>query len=144
MCARLPRGAAVLLGAAALAVALAMEHLGMTAILGAALVGFSIPAGENTPWSAAVHTVSRTGRALAPAFFVVTGITVLTGAFSDVSWPLILVAVGLGCAGKLLGAVSQLTSPALAFRSGPHSGPGLCARQGGDSAVGHPNTDPHS
>jgi Kef-type K+ transport system membrane component KefB len=103
MCVRLPRGAAVLLGAAALAVALAMEHLGMTAILGAALVGFSIPAGEKTPWSAAVRTVSRTGRALAPAFFVVTGITVLTGAFSDVSWPLILVAVGLGCAGKLLG-----------------------------------------
>ncbi|MFC8917298.1 cation:proton antiporter [Streptomyces sp. NPDC057116] len=102
-CVRLPRSAAVALGASALGVALAMEHMGMTAILGAALVGLAVPGDERAPWAGAVSTVSRSGRALAPAFFVVTGITVLTGAFSAASWPLIVVAVALGCAGKLLG-----------------------------------------
>ncbi|GAA2487437.1 cation:proton antiporter [Streptomyces gobitricini] len=100
---RLPRTMAAALGAAALGVALAMEHLGMTAVLGAALVGLAVPGDERAPWARAVSTVSRAGRALTPAFFVVTGITVLTGAFSAVSWPLIAVAVLLGCAGKVLG-----------------------------------------
>ncbi|MEU3712670.1 cation:proton antiporter [Streptomyces catenulae] len=103
LCTRLPRGTAVVLGAVALAVALAMEHLGMTAILGAALVGLAVPGGEGAPWARPVHLVSRAGRALAPAFFVVTGITVLTRGFSASAWSLIVVAVALGCAGKLLG-----------------------------------------
>ncbi|MGW7362891.1 cation:proton antiporter [Streptomyces sp. NPDC054841] len=103
LCATLPRTAAALLGAAALGVALAMEHLGMTAILGAALVGLSIPGDENAPWARAVSRVSRAGRALVPAFMVVTGITVLNGVFSSAPWGLIAVAVLLGCAGKGLG-----------------------------------------
>ncbi|MFF8827738.1 cation:proton antiporter [Streptomyces sp. NPDC015131] len=103
LCARLPRTAAVALGAAALAVALAMEHLGMTAILGAALVGLAVPGDERAPWAGAVASVARTGRALAPAFFVVTGVTVLTGAFASASGWLIGVTVLLGCAGKVLG-----------------------------------------
>ncbi|MEU7134352.1 cation:proton antiporter [Streptomyces sp. NPDC046261] len=103
VCARVPRTMAVLLGAAALAVALAMEHLGMTAILGAALVGLSVPGDERAPWARPVHMVTRTGRALVPAFFVVTGITVLADASSTVSWTLIVSAVVLGCAGKGLG-----------------------------------------
>lgn len=102
-CVRMPRTAAVVLGAAALTVALAMEHLGMTAILGAALVGLSIPGDENAPWERAATSVSRAGSVLAPAFFVVTGITVLTGSFSDTSWLLIASAVVLGCVGKGLG-----------------------------------------
>ncbi|MFI6049283.1 cation:proton antiporter [Streptomyces violascens] len=102
-CVRMPRTVAVVLGAAALTVALAMEHLGMTAILGAALVGLSIPGDENAPWERAVTSVSRAGSVLAPAFFVVTGITVLTGSFSDTSWLLIASAVVLGCVGKGLG-----------------------------------------
>ncbi|WP_169314155.1 cation:proton antiporter [Streptomyces piniterrae] len=102
-CRRLPRTVTVILGATALAVALAMEHLGMTAILGAALVGLSIPQDKNAPWEHAVATVSRAGGALAPAFFVVTGITVLTGSLSHASWLLIAAAVVLGCLGKGLG-----------------------------------------
>ncbi|MEU9194330.1 cation:proton antiporter [Streptomyces hundungensis] len=103
LCARLPRTAAVLLGAVALAVALAMEHLGMTAVLGAALVGLAIPRGTDAPWERAVTAVSRAGGVLAPAFFVVTGVTVLTGSFTDTSWRLIAAAVVLGCVGKGLG-----------------------------------------
>ncbi|MEV3991277.1 cation:proton antiporter [Streptomyces sp. NPDC049837] len=103
LCVRVPRTTAVALGASALGVALAMEHMGMTAILGAALVGLAVPGDERAPWAGAVSTVSRAGRALAPVFFVVTGITVLTGAFSAGSWSLIVVAVVLGCAGKLFG-----------------------------------------
>lgn len=100
---RLPRTSAVALGAVALVVAIAMEHLGMTAILGAALVGFAIPGGERRPWERPVATVSRAGAVLAPAFFVVTGITVLTGSYADTSWQLIAAAVVLGCVGKGLG-----------------------------------------
>ncbi|PJN03098.1 sodium:proton exchanger [Streptomyces sp. CB01201] len=103
-CARLPRTTAVLLGAVALVVAIAMDRLGMTPILGAALVGFAIPAGEGMPWEDAVATVSRAGAILAPAFFVVTGITVLTGSFTDTSWQLIVAALVLGCLGKGLGS----------------------------------------
>ncbi|MEV5975391.1 cation:proton antiporter [Streptomyces sp. NPDC052114] len=102
-CRRMPRTAAVLLGATALAVALTVEHLGMTAILGAALVGLAIPQDEDAPWERAVATVTRAGAALAPAFFVVTGVTVLTGSFADTSWVLIVSAVVLGCLGKGLG-----------------------------------------
>ncbi|MEU6439231.1 cation:proton antiporter [Streptomyces sp. NPDC047046] len=102
-CARRPRAAAVLLGAAALAIALTVEHLGMTAILGAALVGLAIPAGETTAWTPAVASLTRVGRVLVPAFFVVTGITVLNEAFSHVSWALIGVTLVLACAGKGVG-----------------------------------------
>ncbi|WP_069884842.1 cation:proton antiporter [Streptomyces luteocolor] len=76
----------------------------MTAILGAALVGLAIPQDEGAPWERTVASVTRAGSALAPAFFVVTGVTVLTGSFADTSWPLIASAVVLGCLGKGLGA----------------------------------------
>ncbi|MET9452937.1 cation:proton antiporter [Streptomyces cinerochromogenes] len=102
-CARRPRTAAAVLGAVALAVALTVEHLGMTAIIGAALVGFAIPAGDDSPWEPAVARLTRAGRALVPAFFVVTGITVLNEAFSQVSWALIAVTVVLASAGKGIG-----------------------------------------
>ncbi|MFJ8860099.1 cation:proton antiporter [Streptomyces sp. NPDC102451] len=100
---RLPRTASVLLGCAALGTALATEHLGMTAIVGAAMVGLAIPGDAGSPWASTVSGVSRAGRTLTPVFFVVTGVTVFTGTFSAASWSLIALAVLLGCAGKLLG-----------------------------------------
>jgi Kef-type K+ transport system membrane component KefB len=103
MCGRRPRTATVLLGAVALALALTVEHLGMTAILGAALVGLALPPGENTPWTPVVASLSRTGRALVPAFFVVTGITVLNKAFAQLSWALLLTTLVLAFAGKGIG-----------------------------------------
>jgi Kef-type K+ transport system membrane component KefB len=117
LCRRLPRTTAALLGGAALGTALLTEHLGMTAIVGAALVGLAIP-GEDpavpaedpavpdagpAPWTEPVAAVSHTGRMLTPVFFVVTGVTVLIDAFSAASWTLITGTLVLGCAGKLLG-----------------------------------------
>ncbi|MFI6206320.1 cation:proton antiporter [Streptomyces sp. NPDC051041] len=102
--ARLPAAAAVLLGAAALGVALAMEHLGMTAVLGAAMVGFCVPGGKSTPWTHAVAAVSRTGRVLVPTFFVVSGITLLEDVSLTSSWTLIAWTVVLGCLGKCVGS----------------------------------------
>jgi Kef-type K+ transport system membrane component KefB len=103
VCVTRPGWTAVLLGGAAMAVAFGMEHLGMTAILGAAMVGLAIPGEANAPWATAVERVSRAGRALVPAFFVVAGVTVLSKAFGTASWALIVLAVVLGCAGKGLG-----------------------------------------
>ncbi|WP_329182029.1 cation:proton antiporter (plasmid) [Streptomyces decoyicus] len=103
LCLAKPRTTAVLLGGAALGTALLTEHLGVPAVIGAALVGLAVPGQEMAPWARPVATVSRTGRALTPVFFVVTGVTVLTGAFAATSWVLIAGTLVLGCAGKLLG-----------------------------------------
>ncbi|MEU2856446.1 cation:proton antiporter [Streptomyces syringium] len=103
LCARAPYGMAGVLGAAAIAVSVAMEHLGMTAILGAALVGLSIPAEKSAPWDEAVAAVSRIGRALVPAFFVVTGISVLNRSFAVVPWALIALSIALAVLGKIVG-----------------------------------------
>ncbi|WP_051857677.1 cation:proton antiporter [Streptomyces cellulosae] len=102
-CALRPRTATVLLGAAALAVAWTVEQLGMTAILGAALVGLAIPSGDDSPWTPVVANLTRAGRTLVPAFFVVTGITVLNQAFSQLSWALLGTTLVLACAGKGVG-----------------------------------------
>ncbi|MEU4076221.1 hypothetical protein DEJ45_06270 [Streptomyces venezuelae] len=101
---RFPAVAALLLGAAALAVALTMKDLGMTAILGAAMVGFAVPGGESEPWTRTVSAVSRTGRALVPTFFVVSGIALLDDVSPAASWTLIAWTVALGCLGKGLGS----------------------------------------
>lgn len=98
-----PRTVAVLLAAATLAVATAMEEMGMTAIVGAALVGFAIPRDADAPWAPAVDGIARSGRVLVPAFFVVTGVTVLGGSFSQASWVLVLAIFVLACAGKGIG-----------------------------------------
>ncbi|MEU3058856.1 cation:proton antiporter [Streptomyces subrutilus] len=101
---RTPRTVAVILAAATLAVAIVMEKMGMTAIVGAALVGFAIPRDARAPWAPAVEGIARAGRFLVPAFFVVTGVTVLNGSFSQASWLLIGATALLACAGKCLGA----------------------------------------
>ncbi|MFI1190968.1 cation:proton antiporter [Streptomyces californicus] len=103
MCRRLPRTTAVILGAAALGTAMLTEHFGMTAIIGAAMVGLAIPGDDLAPWAEPVAAVSRTGRTLTPVFFVVTGATVLITAFTAASWTLVVGALVLGCAGKLIG-----------------------------------------
>ncbi|MFJ6509252.1 cation:proton antiporter [Streptomyces sp. NPDC091879] len=102
-CIRAPRAAGTLLAVAAIAVALTVEHLGMTAILGAAVVGLSIPAGLGTPWAPVIASVSRVGQAIVPVFFVVTGVTVFNKAFSAASWQLFVLAITLGVAGKTVG-----------------------------------------
>ena len=102
LCARLPRTTTVLLAAVAIAVALTVEHLGLTSILGAALVGLAVPVNE-APWARTVGLVSGVGRALVPVFFVVTGVSVLIGAFSAAPWPLVAAVIVLGVAGKLGG-----------------------------------------
>ncbi|MFE3022003.1 cation:proton antiporter [Streptomyces sp. NPDC059256] len=85
----------------AMGMAAAMEHLGMTAILGAALAGLAVPVTDG--WESAVARVSRAGRALVPVFFVVTGITVLTAGFGSAPITLIGAALVLGIAGKTVG-----------------------------------------
>ncbi|NEC84725.1 cation:proton antiporter [Streptomyces sp. SID12501] len=80
-----------------------MDSLGMTVILGAAMVGFAVPSGPGEQWNAAVATVSRTGRFVVPVFFVVTGVSVLSRSYGSASWPLLLATVALGIAGKVLG-----------------------------------------
>lgn len=102
--ARLPVLAAVLLGAAALAVALTMKDLGMTAILGAAMVGFAVPGGGSEPWTRVVTDLSRAGRALVPTFFVVSGIALLDDVSPAASWTLIAWTIALGCLGKGVGS----------------------------------------
>ncbi|MER5311982.1 cation:proton antiporter [Streptomyces sp. NPDC002773] len=129
---RFPVLAAVLLGAAALTVALTMKDLGMTAILGAAMVGFAVPGavpgaapgtvrpagaasrggsgggrgsgGGSEPWARVVTAVSRTGRALVPTFFVVSGIALLDDVSPSASWTLIAWTIALACLGKGVGS----------------------------------------
>ncbi|POX38812.1 hypothetical protein C3486_21265 [Streptomyces sp. Ru73] len=103
LCVRAPRPAAVALGGTAISVAVAVEHVGMTAILGAAVVGLSIPAGRCSPWDRAVESVTRAGAAVVPAFFVVTGVTVFSGTLAATPWGLLTVTVLLGIVGKAVG-----------------------------------------
>jgi Kef-type K+ transport system membrane component KefB len=103
LCVQAPRPAAVALGCAAISVAIAVERMGMTAILGAAVVGLSIPAGQFSPWGKTVEAVSRAGSAVVPVFFVVTGVTVFNGALAATPWGLITMAVLLGVVGKMAG-----------------------------------------
>ncbi|HEX5741080.1 MAG TPA: cation:proton antiporter [Pilimelia sp.] len=102
-----PLAAAVALAAAGFAAGLAMEWGGQSAILGAAVVGLALPA-DCPAWSAAVARVGAPGRALVPAFFVVTGLALLDGAHGAPSWALLsgtlLLAMGAKVGGGYLGA----------------------------------------
>ncbi|MEU0743774.1 cation:proton antiporter [Streptomyces sp. NPDC006134] len=100
---RAPAVATCLLAASALVIAFTMEELGMTAILGAALVGFAVPGDRSAPWAPAVTRIARTGRLFVPVFFVVAGVTVLTDASMAVSWTLIGLVLVLGTLGKVAG-----------------------------------------
>ncbi|MGW0845443.1 cation:proton antiporter [Streptomyces sp. NPDC002787] len=100
---RAPAVAACLIAATALVTAFTMEHLGMTAILGAAMVGLAIPGDRSASWAPAVSRVAGAGRALVPSFFVVAGVTVLAQTSVAVSWTLIGLVLVLGVLGKVLG-----------------------------------------
>ncbi|MCG8914463.1 cation:proton antiporter [Actinokineospora sp. PR83] len=99
----LPRTAALVLAAAVVVFALALEHLGLTVIVGAVLAGLAVPGGADRSWAPPVDLLARLGTALVPLFFVVTGLTVLTG---DLVAPGALLLVGtfaLAAVGKLAG-----------------------------------------
>ena len=122
LCARRPIVTALLLGGLALASANAMQQLGLTGILGAALVGLAVPTEAGGPWPPVVAKVGTVGRYLVPLFFVVTGISVLTAGFVAPAWPVLLAAVALGVLGKIgggyLGARLDGRPPVLALRIG--------------------------
>ncbi|MDG5801154.1 cation:proton antiporter [Streptomyces ossamyceticus] len=103
LCGRHPGAAVVLIGATAIALALALEEAGMTAVFGAVLAGLAVPARPNSPWSRAVTSVTRIGRTLLPVFFVVSGLTVLTQGLGSTSFVLIALTTLLGTVGKVLG-----------------------------------------
>ncbi len=94
-----PRAAALSFGAMTLAVAFSLEQLGLTAIFGAVLLGVAAPAA----WDPAVEAVAKAGRTLMPAFFVVTGITVLAPSLDGTPWTLVVLTTVLGILGKLVG-----------------------------------------
>jgi Kef-type K+ transport system membrane component KefB len=98
VCLRVPWFAGLLVAGTATAMALTMERLGLTAIIGAALAGLAIPMSGR--WDAALTSVTRIGQVLVPVFFVVTGVTVLTKGFESASIALIGSAVLLGIVGK--------------------------------------------
>jgi Kef-type K+ transport system membrane component KefB len=93
----------VVVGTVALAVSFATEQLGLTAIIGAVLVGFAIPPGDRESWPAAVAAVSRVGRRLVPLYFGVTGFLVFTSVPGIESWWLAVLVLGLGIVGKVGG-----------------------------------------
>ncbi|MFF1478046.1 cation:proton antiporter [Streptomyces sp. NPDC058301] len=103
LCGRHPGAAAVLIGATAIALALALEEAGMTAVFGAVLAGLAVPARPNSPWSLAVASVTRIGRPLLPVFFVVSGLTVLTQGLGSTSFVLVALTTLFGMVGKVLG-----------------------------------------
>ncbi|MCG8927729.1 cation:proton antiporter [Lentzea sp. CC55] len=100
-CARRPVASAVLVAAVALGLALGVGYGGMTSVLGAVLAGLAVPAAGR--WTFAVAGVTAVGRALVPAFFVVTGIAVLGGGLAGTTMSLVVTAIVLGVAGKILG-----------------------------------------
>lgn len=101
LAARAPAAAVIAVGTFAIVMAVTVEHSGMTAILGAVLAGFAIPASE--PWADAVGEVLTGGERLIPIYFVVSGITVLTKGFATASASLICLAILAGLAGKIAG-----------------------------------------
>jgi Kef-type K+ transport system membrane component KefB len=101
---RAPQAVPALIGLAALAAAASTEHFGVTVIFGAVVVGLAIPHDSPAvPWDDAVRSVGRAGRLVVPAYFVVTGITVLHAMPWPGPWILTLVIVGLGIAAKVGG-----------------------------------------
>jgi Kef-type K+ transport system membrane component KefB len=103
LCTKLPHLMSIIVAAAAIAGALTVEHLGLTSILGAVLVGLAVPVNESAPWAKVVQRVTKVGLGLVPVFFVVTGITVLIGSFSAAPWTLFLAVIALGIVGKVVG-----------------------------------------
>lgn len=105
VCARRPQWMACVIGFFAIAVAGSLEHIGLTAVIAAVLVGIAIPrGGENgVAWDRAMSSVTRVGKALVPSFFVAVGVGVLTSPLASSGWHVIVLACVLGCAAKVAG-----------------------------------------
>lgn len=97
---RWPWACAVLVAWAALGCSYALQRAGLTEFFGAMLLGLALPA---EGWERIVALVSAAGRALAPVFFVVTGLTVFARQVEEVPWFAVLLVTGLGIGGKVLG-----------------------------------------
>ncbi|WP_200303557.1 cation:proton antiporter [Streptomyces adelaidensis] len=103
-CARNPRGVTVLLALATVVAGTQAHSFGLTAVFGAFVVGSMIPKDDtHCPWPSMVDTLSRVGRALVPVFFVVTGVTLSTGASLSLPWTAGLLATVLAILGKVGG-----------------------------------------
>ena len=104
LCERWPAAAATVLGAAAVAAALATERAGLTAIFGAVLVGLAVPRdGERGPRTRTVRSVERCGLLLVPVCFVTTGLQVSTDGPDGFSWATFALVLLLASAAKLGG-----------------------------------------
>lgn len=92
----------VLLAAAvALVVGLSLEHAGLTVVLGAVVVGLSLPVTD--AWTALVRSLERWGRALLPVFFLASGVTVFAAPLGTAPWSAIAVMTALAVVGKVGG-----------------------------------------
>jgi Kef-type K+ transport system membrane component KefB len=122
LCAGLPRLTAVLVGLLALGAGALTRDAGLSSVLGALLVALTIPVRRTASWAAAARSTGRAGRALVPVFFVVTGVTLLTGSTAALPWEAALIATALGVAGKVgggyLGARWAGEGPRTALRVG--------------------------
>ncbi|GAA4545303.1 cation:proton antiporter [Amycolatopsis samaneae] len=121
--ARFPSAAAVVIAAGGLVLSGTLQHLGLTEIFGALLVGLAIPTGRRqTAWHTAVRTVTDVGRRIVPVFFVVTGVTVFARRFDTLPWAAMVLATVLGVLGKVgggyLGARMGREPPDFAMRMG--------------------------
>ncbi|EWC63669.1 Na(+)/H(+) antiporter [Actinokineospora spheciospongiae] len=95
----------VLIGLAALGVALLAKALGINEIILALAVGLALPVdGERGTWTPVAETVARGGRELVPVFFFVTGVGVFAAEVGSIPWAAIGVALVLAVVGKVGGS----------------------------------------
>ncbi|MCP2168571.1 cation:proton antiporter [Goodfellowiella coeruleoviolacea] len=98
--------AIVLIGLAALGLAVLARAFGLNEILLALAVGLALPAdGPDGAWTPVAETVARGGRLLVPVFFFVTGIGVFAPGVGAMPWAAAGVAVLLAIVGKMGGAL---------------------------------------
>ncbi|UOZ06910.1 cation:proton antiporter [Amycolatopsis sp. WQ 127309] len=100
---RHPRLATASVIVAALAVGFTSEHLGLTVIFGATLVGLALPPRGASAWDGAIESTTKLAKPLLPLFFISTGLTVFATGIGTVPWGITAAAVGLGVLGKFGG-----------------------------------------
>ncbi|AUS81304.1 cation/H(+) antiporter [Actinoalloteichus sp. AHMU CJ021] len=99
--ARFTTWSSVLLALVALGTAMLLEHWGLTAVVGAFLVGVAVPHGGG--WNRVVGRLAAAGRTVVPVFFVVAGLDLFTGPGSGFPVGTTVLAVGLALLGKIGG-----------------------------------------
>jgi Kef-type K+ transport system membrane component KefB len=104
LAARFPRMLSVVVAVVALAVAIEMEHWGLTAVFGAFVVGLAMPNGEDAHlWEEVTRPVASLGRLFVPVFFVVAGMGLFAAPSSSLPWLAAVLATGLAIIGKIGG-----------------------------------------